>query len=140
MKVTLDTNILVSGTFWTGPSFRILELIDKGKIKSVLSEKIIKEYYKVISSDEIIDKVENKKLVIYKITEKIIRNSEIVDPKMKIKIVKDDLDDNKIIECAKEGKSEYIVTQDKHLLKLKRFENIVIVTPDVFLDIVRKGV
>ncbi len=31
MKVTLDTNILVSGTFWSGDSFKILELIDKGK-------------------------------------------------------------------------------------------------------------
>ena len=29
MKVTLDTNVLVSGTFWTGDSYRILDIIDK---------------------------------------------------------------------------------------------------------------
>jgi len=67
MKVTLDTNVLISGTFWSGDSFRILELIDKKKIKCALSEEIIKEYYKIANSDEIIEKKENKKLIISKI-------------------------------------------------------------------------
>ena len=43
IKVVLDTNILVSGTFWTGNSFKIMELIDKKEIVSILSEDIINE-------------------------------------------------------------------------------------------------
>ncbi len=43
MKVTLDTNVLVSGTFWTGDSFRILNLIDKNKLRNITSKEIIKE-------------------------------------------------------------------------------------------------
>ena len=134
MKVTLDTNVLVSGTFWTGNSFRILNLIDKNELSNIISKEIIKEYYEVINSDEIIDKVEDKKLKMLKIAHKVINNSEIVESSVKITTVREDPDDNKILECAKAGKVDFIISNDKHLLKLKKFENIPIVTPDEFVE------
>jgi len=137
VRITLDTNILVSGTFWTGASFRILDLVDRKKLRSISSKEIIEEYYGVINSDEIIDKIERKKLIIYKLVEKIIKNSEITEPRTKLSIVKEDPDDNKILECAKEGRVDYIITQDEHLLKLKKFENIPILKPDDFLKLLR---
>ena len=138
MKVTIDTNVLISGTFWTGDSFRILESVDKKEVKSVSSKKIIEEYYEVINSDEIIGKIEKKKLITHKITEKIIKNSELVEPRLEIDAVKDDPDDNKIIECAKEGKVDYIISQDEHLLGLKKFENIKILNPKDFLKLLKR--
>ena len=133
MKVTLDTNILVSGTFWTGDSFRILDKIDRGKIKSITSRGIITEYYKTINSDEIIGKIKNKELLFFRITEKVIKKSKIVEPKTKINIIKDDPGDNKVLECAKAGNVDYLISNDKHMLKLKKFENISILTPADFL-------
>ena len=137
MKVTLDTNILVSGAFWTGDSFQILDMIDKGKLKHVSSKEIINEYHKVISSDKIIDKIRDKKLIILKVVQKVIINSKIVEPSVKLDIVKDDPNDNKVLECAKEGKVDYVITNDGHLLKLKEFEDIKIVTPTDFLRILK---
>ncbi|MCD4666521.1 putative toxin-antitoxin system toxin component, PIN family [archaeon] len=135
IKVTPDTNILVSGTFWSGDSFKIMNLIDKKIVQSILSKEIIKEYNKILHSDEIIEKVENKDLIISKVIQKVIMNSIIVEPKRRINVVKDDPDDDKIIEVAVEGKSDYIVSQDKHLLKIKQFEDIKIITPKEFLEI-----
>ena len=63
-------------------------------------------------------------------------NSIIVHPKSKFNVVKDDPDDDKIIEAAVEGKAEYIITQDNHLLKLKEFKGIKIVTPKDFLELI----
>lgn len=137
MRITLDTNVLVSGTFWTGASFRILDLVDRKKLRSISSKEIIEEYYKVINSDEIIDKIEKKKLIMYKLTEKIIKNSEITEPRTKLSIVKEDPDDNRVLECAKEGEVDYIITQDEHLLKLKKFENTPILKPYDFLKLLR---
>ena len=134
MKVILDTNVLVSGTFWTGNSFRILNLIDKNELSNITSKEIIKEYYEVVNSDEIIDKIEDKKLKMLKIAHKVINNSEIVEPSVKIDIIKDDPDDNKILECAIAGNVDCIVSNDKHLLKLKKFRNIPILTPDDFAE------
>ena len=66
---------------------------------------------------------------------KVINNSEIVEPSARLDIVEEDPDDNKVLECAKEGKVKYIITNDKHLLKLRKFEGIKIVTPEEFLRI-----
>ena len=138
IKVVFDSNILVSATFWTGDSFTVLNQADKGVIKNFLSKEIEEEYRRVITSEEIIEKQERLRLNMQEIVERVIITSMIVIPKRKITAVKDDPDDDKIIECAVEGKVNYIITQDNHLLKLKDFEGIRIVTPKEFLDILKK--
>lgn len=72
MKVVLDTNVLISGTFWTGDSFEILRRIDLKEIMLVLSKELIDEYEETIDSEELIEKIENKNLVISEIIKKII--------------------------------------------------------------------
>ncbi|MFC1682415.1 putative toxin-antitoxin system toxin component, PIN family [Nanoarchaeota archaeon] len=136
MKVTTDTNVLVSGTFWRGDSARIIGLIDRGEIEIVLSEELIEEYEDVINREEIMDKVERKNLILNKSVQKIIKNSTIVEPKQKLEIVKEDPDDNMILECALEGNVDYVITNDKHLLKLKEFQGIKIVRPEEFLKLI----
>lgn len=57
-----------------------------------------------------------------------------VEGNLRIHAVGSDPDDNKYIEAAVEGLAQFIVTGDKHLLSLKAYESIRIVTPRVFLD------
>ena len=133
LRVTLDTNILISGSFWTGDSFRILDEIDKKRIICILSKDIIDEYERVIGCDEIIGKVENKALILSKVVQNVILDSELVQPRIRLNIVKDDPTDNRVIECAKAGRSNFLITNDAHLLTLKEFESIKIVTPKEFL-------
>ena len=133
-KLTLDTNVLISGTFWNGSSFKILERVDQNLDESVSSKDILLEYERIIKSSEIIEKIKNNDLIISKVSQKIIINSTIVEPKEKLHIVKDDPDDDKILECAKKGRVDFIITNDQHLLKIKEFEGIEIITPDKYLD------
>lgn len=133
LRVTLDTNILISGSFWTGDSFKILELIDKKQIGCVLSKEIIAEYDRIVNGDDIVEKSEDKSLILSKIVQKVMLNSEIVEPKTRLNIVKNDHSDNMIIECAIERKADFIITNDNHLLKLAEFEGVKIVTPKEFL-------
>ncbi len=139
MKVTLDTNVLISATFWSGDSYKIMKLIYDKKIKLVLSDEILKEYFDVIKRDEIVEKVENKGLIIAEIIDSIIQVCEMVKPIEKVDILKDDPDDNKILECAIAGNSDYIVSQDKDLLELKEFRGIKIVNPKEILNILEKS-
>ena len=138
MKVTVDTNTLISATFWHGDSEKIIIKAEDKKIELILSRDIINEYSDVLGYDEIKDKIKNKKLEMRYSVGKIISISKIVEPLEKLDVVKEDPDDNKILECAKEGKVDYIVTQDKHLLKLKSFEGIEILNPCEFLKKVSK--
>ncbi len=134
IKIVLDTNILISGTFWTGSSFKMMELIDKKEIISITSEEIMREYNKTINSDEIIEKTKEKDLIISNVSKKIVLNSTIIQPNIRLDVVKEDPEDNKILECAYEGKVDYIITKDNHLLKLKEFRDIKIITPEEFLE------
>ena len=68
----------------------------------------------------------------------IIENAIIVYPKIKINLVKDDPDDNKFIEAAITGNAEYIISQDKHLLRIKKYKEIKILSPEQFLIKINK--
>ncbi len=127
MRIVTDTNVLISATFWSGHSEKIVLKAEDKKVELILSKEIIMEYCKVMEYHEIQDKIKNKKLEISQTILKIISISTIVEPKGKLDIIKEDPDDNKILECALEGNADYIVSQDKHLLKLKQFKEIKII-------------
>ncbi len=70
-----------------------------------------------------------------RIIEKVIDFTNLIEPEEKLEIIKEDPDDNKIIECALASKSDYIITYDKHLLKVKQFRGIKIMKPEELIDI-----
>src|SRR3989338_6840836 len=110
IKVTLDTNILISGTFWEGEAYKIIQLIEQKKIQCYLSKEILAEYNKVMHSGEILEKVEGKHLLIKSAIMKVIEICNIVEPKTKVLAISEDPADNKILECALEAKVEYVIT------------------------------
>ncbi len=59
--------------------------------------------------------------------------AEIVNPKMRLKEIVEDDDDNRILECALAGKADLIISGDNHLLRLRAFRGIAIVRPRDFL-------
>ncbi len=133
MKITVDTNVLVSASFWDGDSDKIMNRVEKKEVDLILSKEIIEEFAIVLSSKEIQDKIKNKNLEMKRTIGKIASLSTIVEPLEKLDIVNEDPDDNKILECAKAGKVDFIISSDNHLLKIKKFEGIPIVTPQEFL-------
>ncbi|MEK6937574.1 MAG: putative toxin-antitoxin system toxin component, PIN family [Nanoarchaeota archaeon] len=133
MRITVDTNVLVSATFWNGDSNKIIEKVERKEIELVLSKDIIKEFSEVWNYKEIQDKIKNKNLEMKRTVAKVITLSIIVEPVEKICVIKDDPDDDKFIECAKAGNVDFIISNDSHLLKLKEFEGIKIVSPSEFL-------
>jgi putative PIN family toxin of toxin-antitoxin system len=106
MRITADTNMLVSATFWYGASEKIISKAEAKEIQRILSDEIVKEYKEVLDYEEIRD----KKLVMRRAIEKIISISTIIDPKIKLDVIKHDPDDNTILECAVAGNADYIIT------------------------------
>ncbi|MDI6737413.1 MAG: hypothetical protein QME12_02745 [Nanoarchaeota archaeon] len=63
----------------------------------------------------------------------IFASMKVITPVIKLDIVKDDPDDNKIIECAVASQSDFILSYNLHLLNLKEYAGIKIIRPDRFL-------
>lgn len=134
MKVILDTNVLISATFWEGDSSKIVKKVEDKEIELILSKDILDEFKGVLGYKEIQEKIKNKNLEMKRTVEKIISISSIVEPKNRFNVVEGDSDDDKFLECAVEGNANFIVSQDNHLLKLKEFKGIKILTPSAFLN------
>lgn len=131
MRVVLDTNVLMSGIFWSGPAHRILTAWSHGKFKLLISLAVFDEYreiikrlsakYKIISANSILND--------------IFIGSELVEPSNASIPSCEDPDDIMFLELAVAGKAEYLVSGDKHLLKLIDFPNGKIVNPSDFLNL-----
>ena len=133
MRIVLDTNIMVSAMGWKeGKPRRILDSCINKENQLLESIDLIQEFIKVIARPmfDFVPRDEKKGFINI-----VLNNSTIVEPVRKMAIVKDDPADNKVIECAVEGKADYIISGDKHLLKLKKFKNIGIVTSEKFLTL-----
>lgn len=121
--IVADTNVIVSALLWEGNESKIIGLAEEGRIKLLTSVALLRELKNVLSherfglEEETID--ENVKYIL------II--SEIVSPKQKLKVIQEDPADDRVLECALEGRAEYIVSGNKHLLRLKKFRETKIV-------------
>lgn len=131
IKVVLDTNIILSSIGWS-----------KGKPRKILNKCIDRELIPIISKDildEIRTVLKRPKFDFIKEDEReeflslFLQYSEMVEPKKRVDIIKEDPTDNRIIECALEGNADYIITGDNHLQKLKEFKDIKIIKPADFL-------
>lgn len=129
MKAVIDTNVFVSGIFWPGSSHKVLALWKEQKFSLVSSLGTIAELVKVLKDF----KIRLHDETIRELVDLIITNSIVVEPKEKIDIVKDDPTDNIFVETAVAGSADYIISQDKHLLKINEFRGIRIITPEEFL-------
>ena len=135
MKAILDTNIFLSGIHWSGASNKVLREWFIGSFTLVSSPQINRELFTQLRDFKI--QMEMGEIEWWE--DIVLEKSIMVVPKRKVDVIKDDPDDNKFIETALEGKAGYIVTQDKHLLSIKEFEGIKIVTPEEFFRILKTG-
>src|SRR3989338_8247037 len=132
MRVVLDTNILISALFWRGNPYNV-----------VLNA--LKKKYVLYLSQEILNELGEKLRIKFKFPEDKIRNhieilrenGKVTKPDVKLDIIREDPDDNKFLECAVSCNADFIVSGDKHLLKIKEFKGIKIVTAKQFLDLVK---
>ncbi|MGB9716999.1 MAG: putative toxin-antitoxin system toxin component, PIN family [Thermoproteota archaeon] len=134
IKAVLDTNILVSLLFKKAIARKFSRLMEKEDVESYSSEEILRELARVLTYpkiEEIFRKAEIDKRTAL---ESLIERLKIVNPKVKVDVIKRDPLDNKVLECAIEAGAKYIISGDKHLLKLKKFRKTEILTAREFFE------
>jgi len=129
IKVVFDTNIFISGLFWSGLPNRLWFLAKFGSFELLVSDPILKEIERSLTRKFSYNEVEASQ-----VTRTIKSFSRIVYPKKVINRIKEDPSDNRILECAFEGGAKYIVSGDKHLLAVEKYKSISILTARDFLS------
>ena len=128
MRVTLDTNVYVSAFEFQGMGRRLLHMAVDGDIEVAVSSAIIRETLRVLR-----EKFDWDGYRLNDAKQQIIGLARLVEPAQTLDAVKDDPDDNRIVECAVEAGSAYIVTKDKDLLRMGEYGGIKMIRPADFL-------
>ncbi|MGI8643261.1 MAG: putative toxin-antitoxin system toxin component, PIN family [Thermomicrobiales bacterium] len=131
-RVVIDANVWVSATLYPASvPDRVIRLAREEAIQSVLSESLIKQVVRTVLGSKLNFDLERAEQ-----TEAEMRQlSELVMPGFRLSVITAKESDNRVLECAVEGRADVIVTGDrKHLLPLGSHEGIPIVAPAEFLQ------
>ena len=129
MRIVSDTNVLISGVFFGGFPRKILSAVVNREITACATAEIIDEYEEIIQ--EMIDRKQGR--INRNILTPLVKAMEIIEPVTHVEISRDP-DDNKFLGCAKDSRSLYIVSGDKDLLVIDKYENIQIITAKEFCE------
>ncbi len=135
MRVILDTNVFVSGVFFSGPPYQILRAWRDGKLQLVISEEIIAEYRRV---GNILAK-QFPGVDLGPIIEMVTVEADLVQAPGLAEQVCDDPDDDKFLACALAGKIRMIISGDRHLIRVSGYQGIKIMKPREFADLYLKA-
>ena len=127
--VVFDTNIPISALLSTnGTPFRCLALAKIGQIESVTCQEILDEF-----AEKLRVKFKFSEEMTQTAVAEILRFSRVVEISGTLKTVPANPDDDRVVECAVRGQATHIVTGDKHLLTLVKYQNIDIVKAADFI-------
>jgi putative PIN family toxin of toxin-antitoxin system len=130
-KVVFDTNILISGYLWKGSPRRAIDKVRRGEWIHPVSEETIEELIRVLAYAKFGLKPEE----IEPIIRDLMAISKYVEVRSKIDLVKADPTDNIFLNLAIDGQADVIVPGDHHLLDLKEFNEIPIISVRRFLGL-----
>ncbi len=135
MRVVLDTNVIVSGLNFPGNERTVLELALRGRFELCLSAFILDEVAGVLGRK--FDWTEER-------TSQALRAmrdaSTVVEPRRLPEMIEGGHADNRILECAVEFSTDYLVTGDRrHLLPLEEHQGARILNAPRFLSFLGEG-
>lgn len=134
-KIVIDTNVFISAILFRGPTSRLVSLWQKNAVSVLMSSAVLKEYAKALAYP----KFKLKKTEIRGVLEQeLLPYVYPIKVKRSLHIITEDPSDNKFLELAVTGKADFILSGDKHLLDLKNFRGIKIITPAEFFDFLKK--
>lgn len=129
LRVVIDTNVYISGIFWSGLPRRVL---DSAREKS----------YLVFTSAEILDELYGKLMSKFSLREEearffvfdVLTFARPVEASERLKVIQADPDDDKFIECGVSCGADYLISGDHHLTDLKAYRGIRILKVRDFLE------
>ena len=128
-KVVIDTNSLIDaeGDAYNS-SNRIIDQVIAGNIKAYANHATLREN-KFITPKKLVDQNYLNKLAYF------FDAVEKVENGPRLNVVTEDSQDNKILESAITARADYLITSDKHLLRIGKYKGVKIVRPTEFWNI-----
>lgn len=133
MRVVLDTNVIVSAFLVAlGAPARIVAAWHRGVFELVVSPSLLAEYAEVLNYDRVRRRHRMTPERIAAEVQDIESLAIVVEPDAVPSVIEADPDDDEVLACALAGEADYIVSGDPHLLDLREYQGIRILSPAAF--------
>ena len=130
ISATLDTSVYIRALHFGGPATVIVGHARAGNIRIDISDAILAETIRVLR-----DKFQWDGYTLQDARAKLLTLGNYVSPTETLHVVKEDPADDRILECAAAAKSDFIISEDKDLLRLGQFGNARIVSVRDFISL-----
>jgi len=136
IRAVVDTNVFISSTLYEGSTSKLLSYWQRRRFVYLISKQVLEEYIKVLSYPKFrLTEGEIKWII----QEELLPYVETVKIKIPVSVIKADPSDNIFLSTAVEGKASFIISGDRHLLVLRKYQDVQIVKARDFFDLISKN-
>ena len=128
MRIVADTNVVISGLLWRGNQRAVLEAARDGRLSLFTSVVLLGELELVLGREKFAVRLKLASLTPRDLVLGYAALATIVEPAKIEPAIIDDPDDDNVLACAVASRCEAIVSGDRHLLRLKQYDEIRILT------------
>ena len=129
MRLVLDTNSAISGLLWGGTSGQLIAAAETGRIEIASSMPLLSELQGVLVRAKFAQQLTKRGLTVSDVFDGYAALVTMTLPASISPTVARDPADDQVLACALAAAADLIISGDAHLLDLKRFHGIDIVTP-----------
>ncbi len=123
---------------WGGKPAEIIESAEAQKVNIFLSEEIVAEINEVLTFPKIKKIYKTLGLRSEDLVEAVLKIGKFAKVTKKLHVGEEHPDDDRFVECAQSANADYIVSGDKHLLKVACYKQTKIVSVSEFIQIINK--
>ena len=134
MRLVIDTNIWVSGLLWRGAPWELLRLAEAGKVELCMAPAMLAELAQVLSYERLQPRLRQLGLTPPELLSYAVNLVAMFEVPEGSPIVAADPDDDVFLHCAIVAGATYVISGDHHLLDLKEYADIPILTVREFLN------
>jgi putative PIN family toxin of toxin-antitoxin system len=135
MRVVVDTNVFVSALLSSqGVPSQLFRYWELRYFDLLISEKSMEELARVLHYPKVRKGIHSTDAELAEYVRLFKKRGVLITSQETIRAIPADVSDNIYLEIAVAGEADYIVSGDKHLLKLQEYRGIAILTPVAFLD------
>lgn len=128
LRIVNDTNVWLSALYFSGKPAQIIHLIEEKSLISIISQPILNELREKMIVDFQTPTFAANGIISY-----IKTLSELVSLQGREFRLRDKTD-NMVLETAVVGTCNFLITGDKDLLTVKKYNNLAILNPSQFLN------
>jgi len=135
LRIVADTNVLVSSLIRRGKPHELILRIDGVEVRLVSSKVLMDELTSVLAEEGItkyVSKRDAERFLRY-----VGRRTTMIKVRSRFKVVKEDQRDDVVLNTAHSGRADYITSGDRHLIPLREFKGIKIVTVSEMLELLK---